>query len=262
MRRGLWVDCPPRTVLAPGYLALVRDLGVQGITLVAQDTSGRWRWSVAQVAHLCGLARAADLGVGIMTWPLPGELRSAWADEVAARAEHGACALEVDLEGQWRGVPAARASQLLVETLFDLRSIHDVRLEVTTFPSHPEASEAARVTPCVDQLNVQIYSVRHAPGGRLVDPRGRYGPGRYQREALATAAARPWAQGERAPRLGVGLAAWSQDWPATSPEEALRLAREGVVESGVRVVEERWWSSKWVVGKWASPWAARTIRGA
>lgn len=253
MKRGLWVDCAPGRILSDlgAYLGAVRGLGVEVVAPMCQDTAGRWLWSVAQVELLAAGCRLADLELVLTTWPMPSALDD-WERELAERAEYGASGIEVDLEGQWRGERAARASAELVDRLAALGRRFDARTEVTTFPSHPEAGPAARVSPHVDRLNLQVYSIRHRPGGRLVDPRGRYGPGRYQREALA--AARPGAS------LGVGLAAYAQDWPALSPGEAIALAREGVADSGSEIDEERWWSSKWVLGKFASAWAAEAIR--
>jgi len=260
MRRGLWVDCSPARVCADGYLARVRDLSVQVVALMVQNTEGEWTWTPKQVERATLVALSLDLEVVLTTWPRPHDVLHDWAREAADRLEHGAVALEVDLEGQWRGSASARSSLALVECLGELAEEHDVRIEVTTFPAHPEAGSAARVSPHVDRLNIQLYSVRHRPGGRLVDPSSRLGPGRYQREALVELARVPWLAAEGSPRLGVGLAAFGQDWPGIEPGEAYARARAAVGEAGGAVVEERVWSSKWVVGAKASTWAAAAIR--
>lgn len=254
---GMWLDCSPNRVTKPGYLEEIAGLGVGTVAIMGQEPSGTWTWTPHQVAVACQMARGLELEVVLTTWPQSHVRWDLWAAEVDSRLEGGCVGLEVDLEGQWRGDLAARASLQLVDTLAELSQAHDVRVEVTTFPSHPEAGVAARVSPHADRLNLQIYSVRHRPGGQLVDAASRLGPGRYQREALDALARVPWVAAGGGPRVGVGLAVYGQDWPGIDPCEAVRAASAAV---DGRAVERRLWSSKWVVGGRATAWARAAVR--
>lgn len=75
---------------------------------------------------------------------------------------------------------------------------------------------------------------------------------------------------EAAPRhqveVGCGLAAYDQEWPGHTPEEAMQLAWDTAVSAGCR--EMRYWSSEWLIdeslpnggakgNRYSGPWLAK-----
>jgi len=160
--------------------------------------------------------------------------------------------LEVDCEGLWMPgnvggfADLRKASEYLVGRMDRVRSEHDVRTELTTFASHPEARSGCLVSPHVDRVLAQIYSTRRNWRGEAVEWDSRYGPGRRQRLELARFREIPADEDGTAPKVCVGLAAWDQKWPNHSVGDAMDLSLKAALEWSP--VEIRWWSSKHIWG--------------
>jgi hypothetical protein len=258
---GTWLDDGPRIALRPDYLARLRDLPLSEVAVFLDSmTSPASRWSTRQLEQL----RAGLPGVRLVG-TLWGRSQRAWVDSLGwlpdALDAMDSSTVEVDLEGDWRrsrlrGYSSmADAGRALVDRL---RSVADV-IEVTTFPAHTEARSSAVVTPLADRLALQVYSVRHLDS--IPDPIAwddpRYGPGHYQRTALARAAAtHPTVE------LVAGLAAYDQRWPGVTWAAAMAAAYRGAQDAGVTHV--RYWSAKWLVrlagGRESAP-ALRALAG-
>lgn len=268
---GLWIDDAPTTVLGPGYLDELRDLGIRTAAIMCSAPGSGWRptWTADQIARVCGALIARDIEVVLTTWPSP---RRAVIDECCGWLEAvvpwGAAALEVDLEGQWKPVEMrgfdglGEAAAYLVAKLRSITSGRDMRLELTTHPWHSESSPRALVAPHVDRLLEQAYSIHRRPGGQVVEwGDARLGPGTHQRFALDDALGVPGVK-EGRPRLAAGLAAWSQVWPGHEPHEALDAALGAALGAALAypLAEVRLWSSKWVLGAQANGYAAAWLR--
>ena len=244
---GLWLDG------GPGELAHLGELPAHGVTVAAimvETSRAAWdpTWTVEQVGQACHLARGLDLEAVITVWPVPTrtwlDAATPWLDQACTM---GVSAIEVDLEHLWKrshldgSLPSLEhAAQLLLLRLRDLAGRHDLRLEVTSHTGHSETSPAALVSPHVDVLVAQAYSIRERPGGEVIswDDR-RMGPGLHQTWAAADARTVPGvAEGVA---LSLGLPLWGQRWPGHGPAEALDLAYAAAVAEHPR--EVRFWSS-------------------
>jgi len=246
---GLWIDCPPQRVLRPEYWDRLAELGVTTAALMIDRMTAAWDpfWSATELEAAAQLAIERDLELVLTTWPSPRLADiDAMCDEMAALLLCGAVAWEIDTEGLWRGKHVRgfhslqEAGQYLIDRMRRIAVPADVRLELTTHPGHKEAGAHAMLTPHVDRFMVQAYSVRLRLG-KHVSWSHRHGPGSMQRTALKKAATIP-----EVPKVGVGLAAWSQaGWPGRTVDEAMGTALEAALEHDP--CEVRMWSSKWVM---------------
>lgn len=244
--RGLWVDQGPYALRRPEWWDHVRTDGYTTLAVMADSPPIGLdeRWTLDALAQVVGLARERDMEVVLTTWPDPREAR---IDDLVERAakwcELGVAGVELDVEGQWRPT-GRRYTTLATHLVTGLRAVldpADVRLEVTTHPGHRECSARACIAPHADRLVIQAYSVRRI-GDQVYDwTSTTRGPGRAQRHAIARAQRVPGVANGR-PRLAVGLAAWEQNWPGHTAEEAMRVAELAALE--VEPIELRWWSSK------------------
>src|SRR5690606_18649108 len=115
--------------------------------------------------------------------------------------------IELELEGNVRGASRSWKTEL-AHACLQL----PYRIEATSFPGHVETSPNAVVTPLLNRVNTQAYSVVNR-----VDVKGkvtldhRYGPGHMQEMAIKDALqSPPWERNWNAPVIGVGLALYDQ----------------------------------------------------
>ena len=265
---GLWIVCPPRRVLGPGYIEELKDLGISTAAIMVETSNPELdvRWTPEQIGRACELCRAADIEVVLSVWPMPSreylEELAPWLESVVPL---GVAGVECDLEHLWAPsrlhgfTSLTEAAAYLLLRLHSLRDRHDVRLEVTTHPWHSESSPRALVAPHVDRLVEQAYSIRERPDGTLVAWDSRtLGPGHHQRWAIEDARLVPSIAAGH-PNLSLGLAAWSQVWPDHAPREAMRLAYDAALEC--EPAEVRYWSSAFVLGSAANGYSATWLRG-
>jgi len=148
-------------------------------------------------------------------------------------------------------------------------------MAATTLPGHAEGGSRADVTDRLDLLWLQCYStaVRRR---RSKESDGKweswnvpwthsYGPGRMQTMSLDRALLIPGIEDGK-PRVGVGLAGWSQDWPGHTPDEALSAAVTAARIHPVfhyarpQHVVYRIWSSKFFLGVKRNHYTKRFVR--
>ncbi len=255
---GLWVDDRARVVLDERYLDDLVSLRLSTLAImVHRSTAGRetsWqpRWTAEQLARLRELAQPRNLSIVITTWPLPNrELLATFRRELPPLlAAAGAIGLEVDTEGNW--LPSRldgfadmnEAAAALVDTLREIAAPSNARLELTTYPFHPENGAQAKVAPHMDRVFPQAYSVANRQD-KAVSWDEREGPGKLQRFSASRAREIvPVAEGR--PVLAMGLAAYDQTFEGHTPIEALKVAFD--TAHNVGVAEVRYWSSKWILG--------------
>lgn len=257
-RIGVWVDDVPRVALREEYFDNLETLGFSTLaimvhrTTAGSDSSWRPRWTTAQLEQLRALAEPRKISLVLTTWPLPNrELLAVFDRELPALlAAAGASALEVDTEGNWLRsrlhgfANMDEAARALVDTMREVAAPTGAKLELTTYPFHPENGAKAQVAPHMDRVFPQAYSVamrRNKPVGWDE----REGPGHLQKFSAARARAiTTVAQGKT--MLGMGLPAYDQAFPGHPPVQALTVALDSAIELGV--AEVRYWSSKWILG--------------
>jgi hypothetical protein len=246
LRVGLWIDDPPRLVNNESYADRLLELGVSTAAVMVTRANGTAAWNVQQVECAARLFREREIELVLTAWPYP---RRKSIDDVCQlfselAAVSGPVGFEVDLEGNWLGrnrrgfSSMSQAGDYLLDRLRAVAEPIDARLELTSYPYHTEFSSRACVAPNMDVVLPQAYSV-HNRGENQVGWSDRLGPGRMQNLSI-----------ERArtvnSRVVCGLAAYGQQWPGRSGEEAMGVAWQAVVEAGCQ--EVRYWSSKWVLG--------------
>jgi len=262
-RIGLWIDDPPSHVRKASYWKEVKRHGIQ-VAAIMLESAGPGLDSKYTVEDLKKIREYAvekhDIELVLTLWPQP---TKQYLDELEEKlpgyvVASGCSAVEVDLEGNWRKSKDVKgfanldkAGDRLVEILKAVRDKYDVRIEVTTFPGHPENTKRADVAPHADRLLPQAYSVRNRDVG-LIEWDGKYGPGSMQRWTLDLARTVPGEQ-----KLSCGLAAYDQVWPGKTGQEAMQVAYDAAVAYGVE--EVRYWSSKWVLGVRKNGYASKFL---
>jgi hypothetical protein len=269
---GVWVDDQAPIVLREGWLANLAGLGFSTIAIMVQrstsDTSVQpWeaRWTTAQLTQLRKLAGPLKLEIVLTAWPLPdrAQLAQMAAAMPALLEAAGAAGLEVDTEGNWDAKrlsgfeSMAEASATLVETMRNAAAGTKARLELTTYPYHPENDAKAQVAPHMDRLFPQAYSVADREG-KAVPWDDRMGPGRIQPLTVHRSESIPGVASNEV-GLGLGLAAYEQAFEGHTVTEALSAALEAAVVQ--RIPEVRYWSSRWIVGEKADPEVAKFFAG-
>jgi len=195
---GLWVDCPPRTVLNEGYFRAARDLGFTEFAVMIDDAPRRWKptWSLGQWERLCRLADEFSVSLAVTTWPYPDKrtLDTMYADieHYVGMAPFVVQGEESDTEFNWKaskvkgfrgrtiaGRGRVSAFDLAGDYLVDLKRecaasvgrertefkcppplcYQEPHKEQTTFAGHLEAGPNADVAPHMDIMFMQMYSV-------------------------------------------------------------------------------------------------------
>lgn len=267
MQHGLWIDDAPKTVMTTDYLNRFKSLGFR-TGAVMLDTIGTGfdpKWSLIDISRLGETFRAHDIELVLTVWPEP---RREFVDDLRMKLPaylkaSGAAALEHDAEGNFtktklKGYKSLKEAAAEIDAVMNgFAKQFDIRDEVTTFTMHAENSEDAVLSDDADRVLGQGYSVRKRVGNDgepfLVPWDHKYGPGRMQRLTFDRSMQIPKKNGK--PAIACGLAAYDQEWPGHTGEEAMRVAYEAALLYNPK--EIRWWSSKWVVGHLARPYAVR-----
>lgn len=262
---GVWLDDVPSTVLDTNWLANLRALGFTTLAVMVQrSTSGSkdaaaWslRWSADQLAKLRSLATPLGFDITLTTWPLPDptQLAAFARDMPNLMTAAGARGLEVDTEGNWltsrvNGFASlSDAAKALVDAMRSSAAATKARLELTTYPYHGECSSKAEITPHMDLLLPQAYSVANRSGKAIAFDDPQLGPGGMQAAAVHRAEAVPGIIAAK-PLLGLGLAGYDQRFAGHEVAQALQVALDAATLQ--RVPEVRYWSSRWVFGSSSS----------
>lgn len=253
---GEWIDDPWRLVRSDEYWDKLVDRGVRTADLMIDTSRPAWdpMFTIEQVEHFSTLAIEHDIEPVALGWPTP--CRSV-LDPMLADFEKIAeyvAALGLDTEGTWQHDDLdgsfrslGDAAEYLLAGLYRLRERFDVRIEVTAFPGHGEASSSATLTPYADRFYLQSYSTRHDWRGDEVDWGARYAPGVRQRLDIERVVnALPCLGPDGPVKLCLGQALWDVKFPGHSIDEALDEALDAALAANVTSV--RGWSSKWDVG--------------
>lgn len=262
---GVWLDDVPSTVLSATWLTNLRALGFTTLAVMVQrSTSGSkdaaaWslRWTPDQLAKLRELASPLGFDITLTTWPLPdpSQLAAFARDMPNLMTAAGARGLEVDTEGNWLSsrvsgfASLSDASKALVDAMRSSAAATKARLELTTYPYHGECSSKAEVTPHMDLLLPQAYSVANRSGKAIAWDDPQLGPGGMQAAAVHRAEAVPGIADAK-PLLGLGLAGYDQRFAGHTIADALQVALDAATLQ--RVPEVRYWSSRWVFGSSSS----------
>lgn len=263
--RGLWVDCAPNAVAQPAYWSEYRRHGLTEASLMFERSGPGYdeRYTDDQLAKVGLYARANDVGLGLAFWPEPNrayllelERRLAAMVELA-----GAVSVDLDCESNWleeklRGFASLEdAAAEVLRIVGGIQRRLDVRLEVTTYPFHPENSPKADLAGRAQRRYPQAYGVRtRTRRGQpfLVEWDSELGPERIVRTSMGKAALI-----EGPGVVCCGLAAYDQIFPGRRAADAMRKAYETAVELGAPSV--RWWSSKTVFGPQRNDYASRFL---
>jgi hypothetical protein len=205
-----------------------------------------------QLAALRSFTTPRQMDIVLTTWPRPSKsLIASFASELPAMlTASGATGLEVDTEGNWLDskldgyASMSDAAKALLDTLRSLAQPNKARLELTTYPFHPENGNEALVAPHMDRLFPQAYSVANRRNGPIAwtDPEG---PGRLQDSSAKRARTIAGVSAGR-PGLAMGLPAYDQTFAGHTVAEAMQVALDAAI--ALQVSEVRYWSSKWVIG--------------
>lgn len=261
---GVWVDDQAPTVLRDGWLASLAGLGFSTIAIMVQRSTSAtsvapWsaRWTPTQLTKLRNLAEPLGLDIVLTTWPLPDKdqlVQMATAMPPLLEAA-GAVGFEVDTEGNWDArrlsgfASMTEAATALVATMRAAAASTKARLELTTYPYHPENDAKAQVAPHMNRLFPQAYSVAQRQG-KAIPYDDRMGPGRIQPLSVRRAESIPGVPTTEV-TLCLGLAAYDQNFTGHDPAMAMADALDAATLQ--RVPEVRYWSSRWILGSSANP---------
>lgn len=256
--RGIWMD-DMDALHSPDRLMELVDHGITSVSFMADRANQGWNPALSDesLAKKVALCEEKGIRVAVTIWPDPNpEYLKNMADHMALwlHTNPGIKGLEVDVEGNWhsrrvKGYKSlAAASEALVEALHKLRDEYGVKLEATTYTHHQENTTNAGVAKYSDMVFPQAYSVNDR-GGKHVPWGHAYGPERMIKTTL-TKTNRLIEASPSSLELGVGLAAYEQQWPGRTPFEAMYLAYRNALAYSPK--EIRWWSYKWVFGRRAT----------
>ena len=264
---GIWFDDPLHAV-TPRYIETLKSVGIERVHIMLDRSIKGWnprfdREHCEQIKYLF-----KDFRIILVIWPEPtkGYMNDMKRDLPNMIKDTGAEGVEFDLEHNWkrkltRGYDSFEEAGLdLVASVDECVSgppLSSLDLYVTTFPAHAEALEHAVVTPHVDYLNLQVYSVRQ----RDQNPQswqGALDPGTFQSRALTKAADVLESQGCGV-ELVAGLALWDQKWERRRPEEAIEAAWNSTLVEGCNRMT--FWSSKFLAGVRKNDYSLRALRG-
>lgn len=269
---GVWGDDPPAKMAKREYAEKLAELGVNHVALMmnkaimskhADPWDLRWKdrgedgWHDDLIVEIAELYDEYDIRLVLTTWPIPSK---AQIDEMAEAmvkllTATGAMTWEVDVEGNWRTryLDGFESMGEAGKYLTDNMRWTAEETEATTFGHHAELGRHPTVTPHVDTMCVQAYSVCER-GGKPYPFNGYLGPGKHQ-DWIYKRAVKAGAN-----KITMGLAAYEQGFPGRSPQEAMQIAFDKSIELGVRSF--RYWSTKWILGVQShnTPYAAEFLR--
>ncbi len=261
LKVGVWIDDAARQVLTDDYVTSVKSTGFSTVAIMVNRSNTRadepdWSllWTADEYAEAASRFQAAGVEVVFTAWPRPRKSQidqmCAFVGELLSRT--GARGFEVDTEGNWTDARRQDFASLAEAGTYLGRQMRaaapsGTRLELTTYPYHPEFAKSPTIAQYVDVLLPQAYSVHRAGNGWDAAS----GPGSLQHTALSLARKIPGKE------IICGLAAYRQDYPGHTAAEAMSRALETARAEGLRNV--RYWSSKWIVGHMRNDYSAAFI---
>ena len=276
---GIWVD-DPRRIAQPKYWDEMQEHGISSIALMFEGMNEKFNpfYSYDSVEAICKLALERNMQVGITDWPWPNER---WMNDMYAHTRRmfdrddlgfPLSFHESDVEGNWKPknvkdfINIDKAGNRLVDVKSAVVEGTYARMETTSFTSHTENGRAADVAPHMDAVFNQAYAVRSrnrkGKDGKnepwLIPWSHTYGPGNMVKHTLDRSLQIPNIKEDGGPMLGAGLAAYDQKWPGHSGQEAMLKSYEAALIFGV--VEVRWWSFKWIFGKYAKAYGKSFLK--
>ncbi len=268
---GIWVDDPVKDVLTPAFWdkLVAHRFTTAAIMLEGMGDGFDPSYRVETLERIRKLALDRNVETVLTVWPEP---TATYLKEFEQKIgpllkAAGASGLEFDCEGNWLPIKVKgfanldKAGDELVAAVQRVAAANDVRTELTTYPYHTENSRTADVAPHADRLLPQGYSVRNrSSGGKplAVEWGDAYGPGNMQRITLERAKLVPGVGTTAGPLISCGLAAYDQVWPGRDGVAAMRAAYD--MAAKYEPVEIRFWSSKWVFGKFCNGYASRFLK--
>ncbi|RLA42173.1 MAG: hypothetical protein DRQ64_00325 [Gammaproteobacteria bacterium] len=275
---GIWVD-DPRRIKQAKYWDEMQEHGISSIALMFEGMNEKFNpfYSYDSVEAICKLALERNMQVGITDWPWPNER---WMNDMYAHTRRmfdrddlgfPLAFHESDVEGNWKPknvrdfINIDKAGNRLVDVKSAVVDGTYARMETTSFTSHTENGRAADVAPHMDAVFNQGYAVRsrrrkNKEGENekwLIPWSHTYGPGNMVKHTLDRSLQIPGI-GDGLPKLGAGLAAYDQKWPGHSGQEAMLKSYEQALTFGV--FEVRWWSFKWIFGKYAKAYGKSFLK--
>ena len=254
MRHGVWWDEGEGSTFDSLDLWLNRaeSAGIDNIAIMVDgqtDTPTEWeytKWTPDGLANFAQVLRRRGIDLTLVAWPKP---NPSWIDGMLngrpgapslpeLARDIGARAIEFDAEGgNWSSERVSGFGSLdeAGEALHEGLRPYRPRLRVGT------TVHGGRMSPSLtldsDYVAVQAYS--HFDNGAR--PWGHeYGPGNMQRRGAEKV------RELDGPALVMGLAAWDQEYPDHTPDEAMRVAYNASESLGAQ--EVRYWSAKWLLG--------------
>jgi hypothetical protein len=250
---GLWVDLPKRQVLTQNFFDwFVNELKFDEMSIMIDQPNRDvdFSWGERDIEKALELADRACVEIGLTVWFRPDlENLIEMREKLKALLAVGPIAeVEGDLEFNWKKhlkkgfASFITASRYLSSMLDEFVAEFECRTAVTTVPEHKENGPTALISSYVDRLLAQAYAIANR-NGRGIAWGHRYGPGRMQKMALDRSLTVPQII-EGKPKIGVGLAAWSQFFEGSmkSPAEAMQTSFEACLSYTLAVI--KWWSAK------------------
>jgi hypothetical protein len=264
---GIWCD-DRRSIIQETYWDVLDDHGVNSVALMIEGHNEKWNpwYSTEDIEKIVTFADKRRMYVGVTDWPYPNER---WMLDMHATLrpwfeQFPLSFYESDLEGNWLAKRVKgfahidAAGDQLVDTKRSVVEGTNARVECTTFTAHTENGRAADVAPYMDRIFAQAYGVRHRrkkniQNGRydlswLVPWSHTYGPGNMVKHTLDRSLQVPGVPSKV--KLCCGLPAYDQKWPGHTAQEAMESSYNAAL--AYQPSEVRWWSFKWVFGRFAT----------
>lgn len=267
----LYVDEPKFVVLTNDWFDRLEEDDIDAISIMIDQSDSIWKsaYNENDIERLLLLADKRAVEVIVSYWPFPNInwMNSAFADLDRLCAVGPINAVEADVEfninakyvrgyescerRDEHGKRIVSALEMWAEDYIrrvdELQNKYDVRKEIDTFTSHTENGRCAIITPHMDRIYVQAYSVSYRPdghGGHNDIPYEHiYGPGNMQKMSLDRTMLIP-AVRDGSVQVGYAHAIFGQNFVNHDPYDTMMCAAKAALNHETNPVWIRSWSSK------------------
>lgn len=251
---GCWVDDALHSI-DDKYIKKLKDANINSVCIMTnksntrkQDKPWELRTSKEEFIRLGNLFKNNGFMVTFTCWPQPNKNQiDMLVKDMEEIVSSTSSELEIDSETNWDkkflggGFKTMKeAADYLNSEFAKIKLKHGTILSLTSYVYHSEFSDKALLSPHMDKLFCQAYSVHKRDTGD-VGFNDSLGPSKIQQTSYDRSV-----KTKTKGIIAMGLPAYDQKFPNYSEDQAMRTALDKCVSLGIKHV--RYWSSKFIIG--------------